>query len=63
MGSSHALVLVAVLSVVLLVGGGGARAAKNPLAKKQHCTHGVSPIRPVTVENGKVVDGSIVPYT
>ena len=55
-------IVVAVLSVVLLAGGIGA-SAKNPPAKGRHCTHGVSSIGPVTVENGKIVGGSTVPDT
>jgi len=55
--------VVAVLSVVLLAGGVGAPSAQNPPGKGQQCTHGISSIGPVTVENGKVVGGSTVPRT
>ena len=54
---------VAVLSVVLLAGGVGAPAAQNQPGKGRQCTHGVSSIGPVTVENGKVVGGSTIPRT
>jgi|SRR5579862_1260500 hypothetical protein len=55
--------VVCVLVVVLLAGGIGAPSAKTPPAKGRQCTHGVSSIGPVTVENGKVVGGSTVPRT
>ena len=55
--------VAALLSIALLVGVVGAHSAKNPPAKKHHCTHGLSSIGPVTVKNGKVVGGSTIPYT
>jgi len=56
--------VVAAISVVLLAGGiGSAPAAKNPPAKGRQCTHGISSIGPLTVENGKIVAGSTVPRT
>lgn len=56
--------VVAALAVVLIAGGvGSAPAAKNPPGTGRQCTHGISSIGPLTVENGKVVSGSTVPRT
>jgi hypothetical protein len=55
--------MVVVLVAVLLVASVIAHSAGNPPEKKHHCTHGVSSIGPVTVENGRIVGGSTVPHT
>jgi hypothetical protein len=55
-----ALVAFAIaLSVLVVIG----LAAAVPGNARQRCTHGVSSIGPVFIENGKVVGGDTTPVT
>jgi len=57
-GSALVALAVALAAVVVfgLVAAGSGRA-------NQRCTHGVSSIGPVIIENGKVVGGDTTPHT
>ena len=52
--------VVGVLLVLVVVG--AARGDGKP-SQGHRCTHGVSSIGPVEIENGKVVGGSTTPHT
>jgi hypothetical protein len=53
-------ILVGLLVVLVVVGA----ARGNDRPKRSHrCTHGLSSIGPVQIENGKVVGGSATPHT
>jgi hypothetical protein len=55
-----ALVVLAIaLSVLVVIG----LVAAVPGQAHQRCTHGVSSIGPVFLENGKVVGGDTTPHT
>jgi len=51
--------LAIMLSVLVLIG----LAAARPSRAHQPCTHGVSSIGPVFIENGQVVGGDTTPDT
>ena len=55
-----ALVALAVALAVAVVTG---LVAAHPVRAHQPCTHGVSSIGPVYIENGKVVGGDTTPHT
>ena len=55
-----ALVAFAITVAILVVIG---LAAAVPGSARQRCTHGVSSIGPVYIENGKVVGGDTTPQT
>jgi hypothetical protein len=54
------LVALAIAVSVLVVIG---LASATPGSARQRCTHGVSSIGPVYIENGKVVGGATTPHT
>jgi hypothetical protein len=51
--------LAIAVSVLIVIG----LAAAAPGSARQRCTHGVSSIGPVYIENGKVVGGDTTPHT
>jgi len=53
------MALAVAVSVVVVV----ALAAAGHGKARQRCTHGVSSIGPVYIENGKVVGGDTTPHT
>ena len=53
--------VVGLLLVLVLVG--AARGDGNKRNRSHACTHGLSSIGPVEIENGKVVGGSATPHT
>jgi len=58
-GGTALVALAIMLSVLVLIG----LAAARPSRAHQPCTHGVSSIGPVFIENGQVVGGDTTPDT
>jgi hypothetical protein len=58
-GGTALIALAVALSVLVVIG----LAAAAPGHARQRCTHGVSSVGPVFIENGKVVGGDTTPDT
>jgi hypothetical protein len=58
-GGAALIALAIALSVLVVIG----LAAAAPGHARQRCTHGVSSVGPVFIENGKVVGGDTTPDT